>query len=82
MEAESEATRHEFQSQLEAVESRAQHGRGAGAGACGSVAQPPKFDGTTSWVMFWRQFETSYAQLLNSPGDLHVLDHSLGRPGQ
>jgi hypothetical protein len=32
--------------------------RGRGTEACASTAQPPKFDGTTSWAMFWRQFET------------------------
>jgi hypothetical protein len=43
MEAKTEATQREFQSQLEEVEARAEHGRTV-TGA--SAAQPPQFDGT------------------------------------
>jgi hypothetical protein len=49
-----QATWHEFQMQLKEVEARAECGRGTGSG----LAKPPKFDGTTSWAMFQRQFET------------------------
>jgi hypothetical protein len=51
-----EATRLEFQSQLEEVMARAERGRGTGA--CANAAQPPKFHGTTSWALFRRQSET------------------------
>jgi arsenate reductase-like glutaredoxin family protein len=56
MEAKMEATRLEFQSQLEQVMARSERGRGTGA--CVNAAQPPKFDGTTSWAVFRRQFES------------------------
>jgi hypothetical protein len=32
--------------------------------------------------VFWRQFETSGAQLLDAPGDIDVFDHSLARSGR
>jgi hypothetical protein len=44
-----------FQVAME-VEARAERGRGTGTGA--SAAMTPKFDGTASWVVFRRQFET------------------------
>jgi hypothetical protein len=51
-----EAAKCEFQSQLEEVDARIERRRRTGA--CASAAQPPKFDGTTSWALFRRQFET------------------------
>jgi hypothetical protein len=51
-----ETTQQKFQSQLDKVEARAEWGRGTGA--CASMVQPPKFDGTTSWAVFRCQFET------------------------
>jgi hypothetical protein len=51
-----EANQRELQSQLEEVEARAE--RGSRPAACASTAQPPTFYRTTSWAMFWRQFET------------------------
>jgi hypothetical protein len=56
MEEKSEATSFEFQSQLEEIEAKAEGGRGTRAFA--RVAQTPTFDGTTSWTVFQRQFET------------------------
>jgi hypothetical protein len=49
-----EANRREFQSQLEEIEAMVERGSRPAAIA----AQPPTFDGTTSWAVFWRQFET------------------------
>jgi hypothetical protein len=51
-----EVTRREFQTQLKDVDALAEGGRGTGTGA--SAATPPTFDGTISWVVFLRQFET------------------------
>jgi hypothetical protein len=51
-----EATRREIQSQFEEVVARADKRRGTGA--CKNESQPPKFDGTTLWAVFRRQFET------------------------
>jgi hypothetical protein len=56
MEAKMEATRLEFQSQLEEVMARPELGRRQGM--CTSTAQPPTFDGTTSWDVFRHQFES------------------------
>jgi hypothetical protein len=55
MEAKTEANRREFQSQLEGVKAVAD--QGSRPAACVSMAQPPKFDETISWAVFWRQFE-------------------------
>jgi hypothetical protein len=49
-----EAAKREFQSQLEEVEARVEWRRQTGA--CASAALQPKFDGTTSWAVFRRQF--------------------------
>jgi hypothetical protein len=51
-----EATKREFQARLEVVEARAKQGRGPGV--CANAAQLPTFDGTTSWAVFHRQFNT------------------------
>jgi hypothetical protein len=51
-----EAARCEFRARLEVVEAKAKGGRGPGVYA--SMAQPPIFEGTTSWSVFRRQFET------------------------
>jgi hypothetical protein len=40
------------------VEARAELGVGSRTGNDGRRANPPKFDGSTSWAMFQRQFET------------------------
>jgi hypothetical protein len=42
--------------QFREVEAVAEHGKGTGTSA--GTAEPPKFNGTTSWAVFWRQFET------------------------
>jgi hypothetical protein len=49
-----EANQREFQSQLEEIEGRAERGSRPAA----ITVQPPTFDGTTSWAVFRRQFET------------------------
>jgi hypothetical protein len=48
--------KREFQALLEAVKAGAERGSGIGGGA--SKVQPSKFDGTASWAVFRRQFET------------------------
>jgi ribosomal protein L23 len=50
------ATRREFQTQLKGDEAEAERGKGTRTGA--GAAKRPKFDGTTSWAVFRRQFET------------------------
>jgi hypothetical protein len=51
-----EAARREFQSQLEQIRAWIVHGRGIQS--CASSVKPPKCDGTSSWTVFRRQFET------------------------
>jgi hypothetical protein len=50
-----ETNKHEFRAPLETQKAVAEGGRGIGGGAI--AVQPPKFDGTASWAVFWRQFE-------------------------
>jgi type VI protein secretion system component Hcp len=56
MEAKTETIRREFQTQLKEVEAGAECGRGTGTGM--GAPKSPKFDGTTSWAVFQRQFDT------------------------
>jgi hypothetical protein len=53
-----EATQQDFETHLAALEART---RRAGAGNAGANAKvkPPKFNGSTSWVVFHRQFEAA-----------------------
>jgi hypothetical protein len=57
MEEKMETNKREYLAQLEEVRAVAERGNRP-TGACASAAQPPKFDGTTSWEVFQRQFET------------------------
>jgi 3-phenylpropionate/cinnamic acid dioxygenase small subunit len=80
MEANMEAIWREFQSQLEEVVARVETGRGKGA--CANAALPPKFDATTLWAVFQRQFETVAEQnCFDVTGEIHIFDHSFARPG-
>jgi single-stranded DNA-binding protein len=56
MENKIEVNQREFQTEVKEVGPRVKHGRGTGTGA--DAAKPPKFNGTTLWAMFWRQFDT------------------------
>jgi hypothetical protein len=49
-------TKHELQVWLEAIETRTEQGNAPAASA--SAAPPPTFSGSTSWSVFWCQFET------------------------
>jgi hypothetical protein len=50
-----EANRRDLQTQLKEVEARAERRRVTGTGE--GAAKPPKFDRTTSWAVFRRQFD-------------------------
>jgi hypothetical protein len=50
--------RHEFRTQLEQVEARAEHRYCHRMGSRAGVVQTTKFDGSTSWAVFRQQFET------------------------
>jgi hypothetical protein len=44
---------------LAALEARTRRAGGSSAGANADKVKPPKFDGSTSWVVFHRQFEAA-----------------------
>jgi hypothetical protein len=73
MEAKIEATQREFQPQLKEVEAQAEGVRWTETGA--GAAKLLKFDETKTWAVFRRQFETSRAQLLDAPREIHILDY-------
>jgi chromosome segregation ATPase len=54
-----EATRQDFETQLLALEARTRRAGGGNAGANADKVKLPKFDGSTSWVVFHRQFDAA-----------------------
>jgi hypothetical protein len=46
------ATRQDFETQLAALEARTKRAGGGSAGANADKVKAPKFDGSTSWVVF------------------------------
>jgi hypothetical protein len=54
-----EATRREFETQLALVQARSKCGGGGKAGVSAVVVKTPKFDRSTSWTVFRRQFEAA-----------------------
>jgi hypothetical protein len=54
-----EATQRDFETQLAALVDRRRRAGGGNAGANVDKVKPPKFDGSTSWAVFHRQFEAA-----------------------
>jgi hypothetical protein len=54
-----EATKQDFETQLAALEARTRRAGAGSAGANADKVKPPEFDGSTSWVVFHRQFEAA-----------------------
>jgi DNA repair exonuclease SbcCD ATPase subunit len=54
-----EATQRDLETHLAALEARTRRAGGSSAGANTDKVKPPKFDGSTSWVVFQRQFEAA-----------------------
>jgi hypothetical protein len=54
-----EATQRDFETQLAALEAQTRRAGGGNAGANADKVKPPKFDGSTSWAVFHRQFEAA-----------------------
>jgi hypothetical protein len=54
-----EATQRDLETQLAALEARTRRAGGGSAGANADKVKPPTFDGSTSWVVFHRQFEAA-----------------------
>jgi hypothetical protein len=53
------ATKRGLETQLAALEVRTRRAGGGNAGANADKVKPPKFDGSTSWAVFHRQFEAA-----------------------
>jgi uncharacterized protein YfcZ (UPF0381/DUF406 family) len=51
-----EATQRDLETQMAALEERTRRAGGSSAGTNADKVKPPKFDGSTSWVVFQRQF--------------------------
>jgi hypothetical protein len=54
-----EASKQDFETQLAALEARKKLAGGSSAGANADKVKPPKFDGSTSRVVFHRQFDAA-----------------------
>jgi hypothetical protein len=54
-----EATQRDLETQMAALEARTKRAGGGSAGANVDKVKPPKFDGSTSWVVFHRQFDAA-----------------------
>jgi hypothetical protein len=54
-----ESTRQDFETQLATFEARTKRAGGGSAGTNADKVKPPKFDGSTSWVLFHRQFDAT-----------------------
>jgi hypothetical protein len=54
-----EATQRDLETQLAALEVRTRRAGGGNAGANADKVKPPKLDGSTSWAVFYRQFEAA-----------------------
>jgi gas vesicle protein len=54
-----EATRHDFETQLAALQVQTRRAGAGNAGTNADKVKPPKFDGSTSWVVFQRQFDAA-----------------------
>jgi hypothetical protein len=54
-----EATQRDLETHLVALEARTRRAGGRSAGVNADKVKPPKFDGSTSWVVFHRQFEAA-----------------------
>lgn len=51
-----DTTQRGLEAKIVEVKAHAKSRRGTGTSA--GTAKPPNFDGTTSWAIFWHQFET------------------------
>jgi DNA repair exonuclease SbcCD ATPase subunit len=56
-----EATQRDLETHLEDLEARTRRAGGSSAGANADKVKPPKFDGSTSWAVFHRQFDAAAA---------------------
>jgi hypothetical protein len=54
-----EATQRDIETQMAALDARTRRADGGNEGANADKVKPPKFDGSTSWAVFHRQFEAA-----------------------
>jgi hypothetical protein len=64
-----EETRQDFETQLADLEARTRRAGDGNAGANADKVKPPKFDGSTSWVVFHRQFDAAATHNDWTPGE-------------
>lgn len=76
-----EATRRDLEYQLAAVETRTRRAAVGGNVTNASTVKPPKFDGSTSWAVFHRQFEAAASHNNWQPGEkaAHLLSGLQGQ---
>jgi hypothetical protein len=64
-----EATQRDLETHLAALEARTRRAGGSSAGVNADKVKPPEFDGSTSWVVFHRQFDAAAAHNDWTPGE-------------
>jgi hypothetical protein len=79
-----EATQRDLGVQLAALQDRTRRAGGSSAGTNADKVKPPKFDGSTSWVVFQRQFEAAAVHNVWTPGEkaAHLLSVLQGQAAQ
>jgi hypothetical protein len=76
-----EATQRDLETYLAALEARTRRAGGSSAGTNANKVKPPKFDRSTSWVVFQRQFDAAAAHNDWTPGEMaaHLLSVMQGQ---
>jgi hypothetical protein len=64
-----EATQRDLGTQLAALQDRTRRAGGSSAGTSADKVKPPKFDGSTSWIVFQRQFDAAATHNNWTPGE-------------
>jgi hypothetical protein len=54
-----EATQRDFETHLAALQVQTRSAGGSSAGTNAKKVKPPMFDGSTSWIVFQRQFDAA-----------------------
>jgi hypothetical protein len=64
-----EATQQDLGTQLAALQVQTRRAVGSSAGTSADKVKPPKFDGSTSWIVFQRQFDAAATHNDWAPGE-------------
>jgi hypothetical protein len=62
-----EATQRDLGMQLAALQVQMRRAGGSSAGTNADKVKPPKFDGSTSWIVFQRQFDAAAIITIGPP---------------